>query len=220
MSLTFRRRLLDEALAGAVPFLRGRVLDVGGKKAGKRGDFRPPMDRVASWAYANPDPATEPDFLCGAEAIPADAGSFDTAVMTEVLEYVPDPAAAFREVHRVLVPGGRLILTVPFLCPMHGDWESDRARFTEVRLRELAAAAGFETESLEPMGSLGSVIHDLLHAALGYARADARPARLRRRLLGMAAPLFRALDALSLSQRKYVHTGYFLRLRKPEATGP
>jgi SAM-dependent methyltransferase len=213
--ITFRRRLLDEALSGAIPLMKGRVLDIGGKKAGKRGAFRPPLDRVVSWSYLNPDASTRPDYCCGSESIPVAGGSFDTLVMTEVLEYLADPAASLAEAARVLVPGGRFILTVPFLHPMHGDWETDRHRFTEPRLRELSVAAGFEIERLESMGSLGAVIHDLLHASLTYA-GQKEASRFRARLLGLSFPAFRALDAWTGPHGKFINTGYFLGLRKPE----
>lgn len=42
----------------------------------------------------------------------ADA-SFDCVALLAVLEHVPDPAALARECHRVLAPGGRVVLTVP-----------------------------------------------------------------------------------------------------------
>ena len=42
----------------------------------------------------------------------ADA-SFDLCTSTEVFEHVPDDRCGFREIHRVLRPGGRFVFTVP-----------------------------------------------------------------------------------------------------------
>jgi ubiquinone/menaquinone biosynthesis C-methylase UbiE len=44
-----------------------------------------------------------------AERLPFPDGSFDTVALTYVLCNVPEPAAALREIHRVLKPGGRLL---------------------------------------------------------------------------------------------------------------
>jgi SAM-dependent methyltransferase len=51
--------------------------------------------------------------------------SFDAVVSLEVIEHVPDFRRAFAECARVLVPGGRLILTVPF---HRGPSHLERAR--------------------------------------------------------------------------------------------
>jgi ubiquinone/menaquinone biosynthesis C-methylase UbiE len=45
-------------------------------------------------------------------ALPFPDGSFDVVLCQQGLQFVPDPVAALREMRRVLVPGGRLALTV------------------------------------------------------------------------------------------------------------
>jgi SAM-dependent methyltransferase len=41
--------------------------------------------------------------------------AFDVVLSSDVLEHVPDPYAAHREIHRVLRPGGRHLFTVPYI---------------------------------------------------------------------------------------------------------
>jgi SAM-dependent methyltransferase len=43
---------------------------------------------------------------------------FDLIISEDVLEHVPDPAKAFREIHRILRPGGKHIFTIPI------DWSA------------------------------------------------------------------------------------------------
>jgi 2-polyprenyl-3-methyl-5-hydroxy-6-metoxy-1,4-benzoquinol methylase len=50
--------------------------------------------------------------------IPFDEGTFDVVVFTEVLEHIAirPPSEILEELHRVLVPGGKLLLSTPNIC--------------------------------------------------------------------------------------------------------
>lgn len=47
--------------------------------------------------------------------------SFDTVMSLETLEHVPDPLLFLREIERVLVPGGTLVMSLP---PSAAEWTS------------------------------------------------------------------------------------------------
>ena len=115
--ITFRRHYLDEFMK-SLDF-SGDVLDVGGKKENKRGDFVPPVEKTKSWQYLNLDADTSPDFLCSADNIPTADESFDFVVMTEVLEHLENPESTLKEICRVLKTGGVLVATIPFLYQIH-----------------------------------------------------------------------------------------------------
>lgn len=213
---TFRRVLLDQALFRSITLIKGRVIDVGGKKFGRRGTFQPPLDSVKTWHYLNTDMATGPDCCGSAECLPFKDGSIDTLIMTEVLEYLSSPPEALKELYRILAPQGLGLISIPFLVPVHGDHWADRARFTPVKLRELFSAAGFQDPDIEPVGSLGAVIHDILYVACGYAMVskNAGLSRILRIWLTIFRPVFSGLDSITRGHKNHITTGYFIIARK------
>jgi ubiquinone/menaquinone biosynthesis C-methylase UbiE len=54
------------------------------------------------------------DLVCDITSIPEPDESFDAVMCTEVLEHLPDPLRALRELTRLLKRDGLLILTAPF----------------------------------------------------------------------------------------------------------
>jgi SAM-dependent methyltransferase len=66
--------------------------------------------------------------LCDATNIGVRTASLDGVLCSEVLEHVPAYQLALSEIARVLKPGGRLLITSPFLYLIHG--EQDYWRFT------------------------------------------------------------------------------------------
>jgi SAM-dependent methyltransferase len=83
--------------------------------------------------------------------LPFQDRTLDGAICVEVLEHVLDDAAVLAEVARVLKPGARLIVTVPFMFRYHPD-PADFRRYTPSGLRALLERHGFDVESAAGLG--------------------------------------------------------------------
>jgi len=59
------------------------------------------------------------DIISDIIKIPKPDASFDTILCTEVLEHIPDPISALSEFHRLLKPGGEVIISAPFNSLTH-----------------------------------------------------------------------------------------------------
>jgi ubiquinone/menaquinone biosynthesis C-methylase UbiE len=83
--------------------------------------------------------------------VPFAADTFDLATSFDVLQSVPDAAAAIRDIARIVRPGGAVVMTVSALEILRGDhaegWK-EVERFSSRRLRELVEGAGLQVERL------------------------------------------------------------------------
>lgn len=59
------------------------------------------------------------DIVSDITNIPRPDESYDAIMCTEVLEHVPDPVAALKELNRLLKPKGYLLITAPFVSITH-----------------------------------------------------------------------------------------------------
>lgn len=74
---------------------------------------------------------------------------FDVVLCTSVLEHVYDWRLAVERIHRALKPGGKAVISVPYLFPYH-DEPHDFWRFSEHALRRMLA--DFSAVELEHRG--------------------------------------------------------------------
>lgn len=91
-----------------------------------------------------------------ATALPFKAATFDVVLFSEVLEHLADPQLALVEIARVLKPGGKLILTTPFLYMMH-EIPFDHFRFTSFGLVGLLGRAGLNVDDVRHRGTVIAV---------------------------------------------------------------
>ena len=119
------------------------MLDIGGR-------VQPYRALLPGTRYLALDIRSTPlvDVIASAEQIPFRDQGFDLVLCTQMLEYAPDPGRVLSEIHRVLKPGGRLLLSVPAMFPQDAD--EDRWRFLPAGLRQLLSA--FAQVELVPEG--------------------------------------------------------------------
>ena len=88
------------------------------------------------------------------EALPLRDGTLDAAVIVLVLHYVPDPARVLAEAHRVLRPGGRLLI-VDMLPHEHEEYQAHMGHvwlgFSEAQMSRYFTAAGLERGRVTPL---------------------------------------------------------------------
>lgn len=93
------------------------------------------------------------DAYSDAQFLPFANQSFEIVVCTEVMEHIPNPSRMLSEISRILVLGGQLYLTTPFLVPEH-EAPYDFYRYTRYGLEHLLKQQGFRVAALERKGDL------------------------------------------------------------------
>lgn len=101
------------------------------------------------------DPTRNPDVVDDISQSSFPDGSFDAVVIMEVLEHVRDPFRAASEIYRLLKPEGRLVLSAPFIFPLH-DRPYDFFRFTKYGLAHIFC--DFEVLDIRERNSWGETM--------------------------------------------------------------
>lgn len=143
-----------------VPTGTGRALDLGGGP----GELNAPLE-ARGYTYVNLDlnPSGPGAVVGDAHDLPFDAESFDLVVSSDSLEHFHTPLVVLQEVERVLKPGGRLVVWVPFMHPFHSN---DYYRYTRLGIEHLLRESGLRSISFEaPLGPL-TVLVQMLEVAL------------------------------------------------------
>lgn len=136
--------------------VRGRCLEFGDPR------YKSYFPAAEKYEVVSIKPGPGVDYVCDIhdpKGLPE--GEYDSIVCTQVFEHLARPELAAQSLYRLLKPGGVLLLTAPFLNPVHG-LPLDFRRFTPNALELILQDAGLVVDSIDFGGnsnvSLGSML--------------------------------------------------------------
>jgi ubiquinone/menaquinone biosynthesis C-methylase UbiE len=156
----------DEALK---QHAKGVLLDLGCGKAPLYIAYKDIVDKsvCCDWANSVHD-NPHLDFVVDlTKVLPFEDDSFDTIILSDVLEHLPEPELLWAEVHRVLRKDGKILMSVPFFYCLH-EQPYDFYRYTEFALRRFVDKANLQLVELNATGGSPEVLADIFAKHLQF----------------------------------------------------
>jgi SAM-dependent methyltransferase len=141
----------------------GKLVDLGCGKVPLYEAYKPFVTEVTcvDWG-GSPHATIHLDITCNLnEPLPFADHSFDTVILSDVLEHISEPQLLVSEIARILTPGGKLFMNVPFYYKIH-EAPYDYFRYTEFALTYLFQKAGLDILVLSATGGSPVVFTDFL----------------------------------------------------------
>ncbi|MGE0496640.1 MAG: class I SAM-dependent methyltransferase [Ramlibacter sp.] len=155
----FNQRNLDRwvaRVAAEVP-AGSSVLDVGAGGAPYRSLFRHCNYQTQDFCQLSNDQLVQGqyapiDHVSDITAVPVDSASYDVVLSTEVIEHVPQPILALKEMDRILKPGGSLYLSAPLGSGLHQEPYHFYGGYTPYFYRRVLGELGYADIQVIPKG--------------------------------------------------------------------
>lgn len=102
------------------------------------------------------------DFECDlTKELPFEDYAFDTIILSDVLEHIPQPGKLWKEMVRILSANGKLIVNVPFYYWVH-ERPHDYYRYTEFALKRFVDDSGLSLVEFQRIGGSPEILSDIL----------------------------------------------------------
>jgi SAM-dependent methyltransferase len=137
------RYYVERFLGRNAHLVRGRCIEFGERR------YMSFFPSATAYEVISVIPGPDVDYLCDVhfpDAVPLEA--FDSIICTQVFEHLAYPERASQSLFRMLKPGGLLLLTAPFLNPVH-YCPTDFRRFTPECLAMILGDVGFTIEETD-----------------------------------------------------------------------
>lgn len=141
---------------------RGRLIDLGCGKVPFYEAYRDYVDEVVcvDWPgtlHSNPHIDLFHDLN---QPLPFQDAAFDTVLLSDVLEHIPEPQQLCQEISRILKPGGKCVMNSPFMYWIH-EAPFDFHRYTRFALARLFDKVGMEAIVIEATGGAPEILADI-----------------------------------------------------------
>jgi SAM-dependent methyltransferase len=160
-------RLIADLVAGVYDenlrhYAKGRLLDLGCGRVPLYAAYRDFVTDNVCVDWENTIHKNDYlDLVCDlTKRLPFPDREFDTIILSDVLEHIPEPELLWREMGRVLAAGGRIIMNVPFFYWLHEN-PHDYYRYTEFALRRFVENAGMKVLRLSALGGAPEIMADI-----------------------------------------------------------
>ncbi len=144
-----------------------KVLDIGAGGCPHREKFNhceyftQDFTQLADSQIQNQEGYGKIDFVSDITEIPVPDKSYDVILCTEVIEHIPDPISAIKEISRILKPGGTLLITAPLQSGLHQEPYHFYGGYTKYWYQKFLLENNFTDLIIEPNGSLHTTYFSL-----------------------------------------------------------
>lgn len=171
-------------------YFMGDVLDFGCGSGKQKALI---LQHARSYTGMDIEPGSAVSVVGDVHNAPLPGASFDTIISNQVIEHVEKPWVMVQEMHRLLRPGGKVIITAPFLVPFHAN-PTDFYRYTTSGLAALCEHAGLHVELCEPHGGIAAVFFEFVKQK--YVSPLQKRSLLRRLLIQQLDTVCRWVDRM------------------------